>query len=112
MSHIGILVLSLVPGHLGGTSTARKDLVPCLGLKSGTLGGTARHESLFVPRRAVPIRAWAGSCRAAHLAIYRRTEGVLSPWGRQLFFLRGWRRQLLVKRRNEAGAPIHLLEGR
>ena len=50
--------------------------MPCLGLKSGTLGGTARHESLFVPRRAVPSRAvprraWAGSCRAAHLAIYR-----------------------------------------
>jgi len=74
-------VPSLVPGHLGSTSpaggTARheKSLVPCLGLKSGTLGGTARHESLFVTRHAVPSRAvtrhaWAGSCRAAHLAIY------------------------------------------
>jgi len=73
-------VLSLVPGHLGGTSTAGgtarpERVVPCLGLKFGTLGGMARHGCLFVPRRAVPSRAvprraWAGSCRAAHLAIY------------------------------------------
>jgi len=90
--------------------------VPCLGLKSGTLGGTARHESLFVPRRdvpsrAVPRRAWAGSCRAAHLAIYNEELAlvldpsvVLVPPGQQAA-------AATVESESRRGRPHHLQLG-